>query len=800
MSRSWELYRFPVEEPSESNSAHLPGSYKTEPWIRIDLPRNLKKELEPGNGWVLLRKRFTETDVSGSASVSRTLCLGKISDRTRVFWNGKEVGEEFFSAYAAETPQGYDRHRMYSIPPETILRENEIRIYLKPYFEYEFGILSGEIVYGPSAQIWKRWVRSEIAGLLTFASFCLIGIFFLFVFAQEKKGKENLYFGIFLISFSLYQISLCEFKYFTGIKMIYLKKFEYSFLVLLFPTFCAFLESFFFSVPKKGLRRFRRPIGGKKRDLAASLPEVFRPETRLRFRRILECSSFVFALLFVFAPDVDFLDRVNRNGLQTTWIGYALLSFWIVLPSAPKDRDAKRILCGILCLISFVIVDVLAERGNFRSFRISGMGVVCFLFFLCLTLANRFVQMRAKLDSWNAVLEKGIAARTEELTQSVQKIKTLKEQQDGDYFLITLLFRPFLSSDLETPEGKIETHRKQYKRFQFKKKEYEIGGDVAFCETVLISGIPYRVVINADAMGKSIQGASGALIFCSIVKSFLQTPDYPDRSPENWLFLLYKNLQAVFQSLDGSMFVSAVLALVRFETGDFFYLNCEHPPLLLVRNGSVFPLSTEEILPKLGFPVSETSLKLKIHYQILEDGDTILLGSDGREDLYLPVEQSSEKRKTSAPEIFLEVAASAPNTLSELEERLLQKGELSDDLSFMRIRTKSTAQREILRKKISTLVREGKRALQEGKEEEACSWIVQACLLHPSDLNLLRIALKTAYRVQNKKRIRLLSEKFILRTSGYSLAAISNPSAWEKKERSEIWEKRPPREIQKKGA
>lgn len=794
LARSWELYRFPVDEPSDSDLKT--ESYETGPWAEIDLPRNLRNEIDPKNGWVLLRREFTEPDSFGSDPSSRTLSLGRISDRARVFWNGRELEEEFFSSYKRETPQGYDRHRMYSIPPETVLRENEIRIYLKPYFEYEFGIISGTIHYGLSPRIWKRWVRSEIAGLLVFASFSLIGSFFLFLFAREKKEKENLHFGIFLLSFSSYQISLCEFKYFSGIGVLYLKKLEYSFLVLLFPTFCAFLESFLSPVSETGFRRFRTLLGGKGREIRA----VFRSKTRLRFRRILEFSSLVFAALFLFAPDVAFLDRINRNGLQLSWIGYLLLSFWIVLPRAGKDRDARRILFGVLFLISFVIVDVLAERGNFRSFRLSGIGVVCFLFFLCLILANRFVQMRAKLGSWNAVLEKGIATRTEELTKSVQKIKALKEQQDGDYFLITLLFRPFLSSDLETPEGKIETHRKQYKRFQFKNRNYEIGGDVVFCEAVLISGIPYRVVVNADAMGKSIQGASGALIFCSIVKSFLQTPDYPDRSPENWLFLLYKNLQAVFQSLDGSMFVSAVLALVRFETGDFFFLNCEHPHPLLVRDGNAIPLFPEEILPKLGFPVYETSLKLKIQYYSLEVGDTVLFGSDGREDLYLPIGPSLEKQKDSVPEIFCEAAASEPNTLSELEAKLLQKGDLSDDLSFLRIRTKSTAQKEILRNEISCLLRSAKRALQIGNYEEACTWITRTCLLDPSDLNRVRTAIKSAYRAKNKKRIRLLSEKLILRTTGHPLSEIALPSTWEKTEFSTNRNRRFESEIQKKGA
>ncbi len=61
-------------------------------------------------------------------------------------------------------------------------------------------------------------------------------------------------------------------------------------------------------------------------------------------------------------------------------------------------------------------------------------------------------------------------------------------------------------------------------------------------------------------MGKLLSGASGALIFCSIVKSFLQTQDYEFRNPENSLFLLHSDLQAVFESFDGSIYVDQDLS------------------------------------------------------------------------------------------------------------------------------------------------------------------------------------------------------------------------------------------------
>ncbi|XDD51978.1 SpoIIE family protein phosphatase [Leptospira sp. WS92.C1] len=727
LSGSWEIY-------DDSIAEIPPKPFNPELWKPLSIPSNLKGRIKThSENWILLRKRFAHSE---SKLGFQSLCLGKISDQAKVYLNGKELREELFSSYQTSVPQGYDRNRIYSVSSEIFREQNEIEVYLKPYFEYEFGILSGPILIGPAASILKTVYRDEIVGLLIFTSFLVIASFFLFLYWKEKRGRENLYFGLFLLFFSLYQLSLSDFKYFTGLNILYLKKIEYSILSILFPIFCRFL-----------------------------LPLFRKAKTRIHF--LLEISSLFFLFGFWFAQTVFQLDWINRYGLQISWIGYVYLSFKILLPSLKKNLESRLILSGILFLGFCIFVDILSERGVLKTIRISGIGVIGFLFFLTLILAGKFVRMKEKLRSWNFTLEKSIVDRTKALSQSLKEIQDLKEHQDGDYFLISLLFQPFLSKNIQHRYGNIDIHRKQYKKFQFKNRTYEIGGDVVLTEEVLISGIRYQVLINADAMGKSLQGASGALVFCSIVKSFLQTSDYEFRSPENWLFLLYKNLQAVFESFDGSMLISAILALYNFETGDLFFLNCEHPPMILIRNGKTSYLKENVFLKKIGFPDSESTSITTVEFFQVRPGDSILFGSDGKEDLYIQESLcSSRKQKSSVPEVFFDLVKHPISSLKDLEIRLEEKGELSDDLSFLRIQASSVERSEIFLSQCRSFLKTGNESFQKGEFRRASRCYARASVLNPGDLNLAKLTLMSARKCDQLRLVRFFSEKILLRTQG----------------------------------
>lgn len=180
LSGSWEIY-------TGSAQSILKNEFNLGLWKTVPVPSNLKNFVNfPANS-IVLRKHF---ELKTSIDFPLSISLGKISDHVQVRWNGQKLSEELFEDYQNSTPQGYDRTRIYSISEKKILQKNEILVFIRPYFDYEYGILSGPIEIGPSGTIWKRFYLREIGGLLMSGSFLLIGGFFLFLSLREKKGEK----------------------------------------------------------------------------------------------------------------------------------------------------------------------------------------------------------------------------------------------------------------------------------------------------------------------------------------------------------------------------------------------------------------------------------------------------------------------------------------------------------------------------------------------------------------------------------------------------------------------------------
>ena len=81
--------------------------------------------------------------------------------------------------------------------------------------------------------------------------------------------------------------------------------------------------------------------------------------------------------------------------------------------------------------------------------------------------------------------------------------------------------QPFYIPNYSSEKVAIDSILKQKKKFSFRNKSSEIGGDVIMMKDLEINKNSYLAFINADAMGKSIQGAGGALVLGTVFKSFL---------------------------------------------------------------------------------------------------------------------------------------------------------------------------------------------------------------------------------------------------------------------------------------
>ncbi|MCZ8237007.1 MAG: SpoIIE family protein phosphatase [Leptospiraceae bacterium] len=304
-------------------------------------------------------------------------------------------------------------------------------------------------------------------------------------------------------------------------------------------------------------------------------------------------------------------------------------------------------------------------------------------------LAITFNQMTSQIQDFTNNLELMVEKRTDELNESLRVVQELKEAQDGDYFLTSLLLDPLQMNNNTSSNIKTEFFIEQKKKFTFKKWESEIGGDICITDTIQLFGKDYTVFINGDAMGKSIQGAGGALVFGVVFNTGITRSKLEKNSnvhPELWLRERYLDIQNVFLSFDGSMYISISMGLIDNETGLMYYINAEHPWSILYRDGKASFLEQELFLRKIGTPGQENKFYIKL-FQMQED-DIILFGSDGRDDILLQSDDLNEEIMNEDEFLFIKTVEEAKAEVEDIIKLTKIKGKISDDFSLLRIEYK----------------------------------------------------------------------------------------------------------------
>lgn len=303
-------------------------------------------------------------------------------------------------------------------------------------------------------------------------------------------------------------------------------------------------------------------------------------------------------------------------------------------------------------------------------------------------VADTINLMATNIKDYTENLETRVAERTVELKEAFDKVHSLKVQQDGDYFLTSLLINPLIINEVKNDHLDIEFYLKQKKTFTFRKREGEIGGDICIARRIELHGKKYSVFINGDAMGKSLQGAGGALVLGVVFNAYVGRSSRLGTAahlyPEKWLQECYNELQHVFVSFDGSMLISVVVGIVDEETGLLYFFNAEHPWTVLYRDNQASFLETELSVRKLGTVGYNDGVHLQ-RFQLQPD-DVIIMGSDGRDDLMLGIDDETGMRVINEDEThFLDEVSTEEGDLNRLVNSLQEIGELTDDISLLKI-------------------------------------------------------------------------------------------------------------------
>ncbi len=302
---------------------------------------------------------------------------------------------------------------------------------------------------------------------------------------------------------------------------------------------------------------------------------------------------------------------------------------------------------------------------------------------------------RQELERYATRLEELVEERTAELRSTMdylsashEETQQLKLQQDGDYFLTSLLVRP-LSGNFARPgtDLSVDMLIHQKKQFRFRKWNVEIGGDICIAHSIQLKNGGYLVIANADAMGKSLQGAGGAVVFGTVFRALIDRTihkkEMRELYAEQWLYQCYLELQSVFTAFDGNMCTSALVGLIHESTGVLHFFNADHPRPVLYRDGRAEFVESPLIL-KLGLNLPGTEFQMRS--LCLGSGDCLILGSDGRDDLVIGSDQAGQRVINEDETTFLSVVESAAGEPERIRRALESMGHLSDDLSLLSVR------------------------------------------------------------------------------------------------------------------
>ena len=350
-----------------------------------------------------------------------------------------------------------------------------------------------------------------------------------------------------------------------------------------------------------------------------------------------------------------------------------------------------------------------------------------------------------------------------EVNEQMAEVQRLKVQQDADYFLTSLLTKPFGTDKVRNEKFKIEKLIRQKKKFEFKKRKDEIGGDICITDEIVLKGKKYIVFINADAMGKSLQGAGGILVFSSAVNSILSrnraSVSFQNIFPETWLKNLFIDIHHVFETFNGSMLISGITGLIDEENGFMYWMNAEHPNMVLYRDDTARFLESEEAYMKFGTEgVNRVMMVSTFH---LLPGDIIISGSDGRDDIGLGQDESGHAVINSDESLFLRHVETAKANLDIIYENLKAFGEITDDLSLLKIGYSEMIDSTVKDASYLSRLEQAKRFYTKRAFEQAEKLLREAYRDFPKYKDSLRLLLRILYEEKRFAEIILLIEDYV---------------------------------------
>ncbi|MBK8398923.1 MAG: SpoIIE family protein phosphatase [Leptospiraceae bacterium] len=631
-----------------------PENWKSTDKFPIWLNTFFKKE-----GDIVTYTMISFFDLQENLSINRQtgIRLGEIGEVFEIYINGNLVTTEGKVENGKIVKHRTVRGQVYEFD-KSFLKERNNQLLIKIIGDPKFDHTGFYLTNGYDIGLYEDLQHEEQdrITLILIGIYIIIGFYHLFLFFKRKKEKHNMYYALFSICLGIY--------IYTRTSAVFELQWDTTLIQRI--ELCVLYPMIFF---------------------------VLALQEQIFFHRIRKITTYYGYFLFLWSAISVFVPMYIAEHLLRIWqlsfitLGLGIAGNIIYTSVKNKIPNAKRLMFGLIFLTSAAIFDILDSLIFNTGIALSKYAFFIYVFGFATVLANNFIQIHNEIEHLNETLEKKVEDRTKELSNSLEKVNELKNQQDGDYYLTSLLIDPLGVNHADKETINVEFLLRQKKKFNFKGNSSELGGDLCRTETIQLKNKSFTVFFNADAMGKSMQGAGGAIVvgavFDSIIERTKLSKSVQNSYPERWLKNSFVELHKVFESFDCTMLVSIVIGLVDTNSGLLYYINAEHPYPVLYRDGKASFIGEDFLYRKLGMPVNENANICVDTFQ-LKQGDIFISGSDGRDDVII-IDANGESTLNTNERIFLKTVEISEGDLHKILKILTQNADLTDDLSLLKI-------------------------------------------------------------------------------------------------------------------
>lgn len=708
---------------------------------------------------------FSVSDEEYEKLINPAFYITALGPNYEIFINGTSVSRRIdYTPGKDKVNTTYYLRKIYFGFDKTILKKGKnnflvIHVIGDPLSNFTGFAMSNEMYISNYKTMEKN--SDQTLDLIFIFSYLLVGMYHILLFVRRPKEKYNLDFGLYGIGLFIYLMTrstILQIYFPSHTKILYLV--EVIDLYLIVTPFLFFIDRYL----QGKISIFSKIYFYWALLLSISVLILLNITGTMRvgsfILRIWHLSMIPVLFYIIIVTIIRFISEYKgyrHQFLKKSYFTRNFKSFFLTL----GNTGAGNLIIGVLVLTITVIYDILEAAVFQTGVTLTRYGFFIFIMGIAVSLANRFLNVYKQVEDLNQNLEKKVKERTNELAESLEHIKTLKVQQDGDYFLTSLLIDPLNSNYSHNKNIKINFYVEEKKKFKFRRWEKEIGGDICFAHSIELRDRYYSLFLNADAMGKSMQGAGGILVLGAVLKSVTERTllSSVEKSlfPEKWIRNVFVELQKVFESFDGSMLISCVFGLVDEENGFVYMINAEHPWSVLYRDRQAEFMETDLSFHKLG--TQGVRKKIWIRTFQMQYDDIIILGSDGRDDILLGYDKQKQRLINEDETLFLKHVSSGNGDLERIVKNIKTTGKLTDDLSLLRIH--NLIQKEKSEENEERVLSQARDAYKERRFQKSVDHILNE-IPTPKNQETWKILILSLLKLKNYSDSYLYSCRFIM--------------------------------------